>query len=250
MLVPWVLTSATGNIRLVISIRRLACWATASIASSRSFSSHLPLSPPNIFTSHRKPPEMHLVLPSPSLSQDTHHLSCSSLPCERGRERDTSSSIIIATLLRDAFCNRAGCCFWLLLNDHLNIRNLLRRKQFNIPTVNCVLCSHGIEETIKHLILECEFAYMCWTSLHIIWDLSLPVIEMIQEHKGEFPNGYFMEVIIIASCIIWIHRNSFIFDNQQVFAVRWKELRDLFILWTHRAKPSLEADMMAWLSSL
>jgi hypothetical protein len=71
--------------------------------------------------------------------------------------------------------------FWLLLNDWLNTRNLLRRKRFNIPIVSCVLCSHGIEETVKHLIFECEFAQLCWTSLHIIWDLSLPVTEMIQE---------------------------------------------------------------------
>jgi hypothetical protein len=50
---------------------------------------------------------------------------------------------------------------WLLLNDRLNTRNLLRRKRFNIPSVNCVLCSHGMEETIKHFIFECEFAQMC-----------------------------------------------------------------------------------------
>jgi hypothetical protein len=63
--------------------------------------------------------------------------------------------------------------FWLLLNDCLNTHNLLRRKRFNIPTVECVMCSSGAEETLKHLFFECQFAQLCWTSLHIIWDLSL-----------------------------------------------------------------------------
>jgi hypothetical protein len=52
--------------------------------------------------------------------------------------------------------------FWLLLNDRLNTRNLLRRKQFNAPNVECVMYRHGVEETIKHLFLECEFAQFCW----------------------------------------------------------------------------------------
>jgi hypothetical protein len=60
----------------------------------------------------------------------------------------------------------------------------------------------------------------------------------------------FMKVIIIASWSFWIHHNSLIFDNQQVSAPRWKEFKDLFTLCTHRAKPNLEADMLALLSSL
>jgi hypothetical protein len=42
-----------------------------------------------------------------------------------------------------------SCCqgkvkvfFWLLLNDRLNIRNLLQRKQFHISSVNYVLWNH------------------------------------------------------------------------------------------------------------
>jgi hypothetical protein len=56
-----------------------------------------------------------------------------------------------------------------------------------------------LEKTIKHLIFACEFAQMCWASLHLIWDLSFPIIKIIQDQKGQFPNGCFMEVIIIAS---------------------------------------------------
>jgi hypothetical protein len=47
--------------------------------------------------------------------------------------------------------------FWLLLNDRLNTRN----------------------KRLKHLFFECEFAQCYWTSLHIVWDLTLVVDEMI-----------------------------------------------------------------------
>ena len=51
--------------------------------------------------------------------------------------------------------------FWLLMNDRLNTRNLLRRKKFVLPSVHCVLCSTNNEETIKHLMFECPFAQLC-----------------------------------------------------------------------------------------
>ncbi|TVU17899.1 hypothetical protein EJB05_33960, partial [Eragrostis curvula] len=83
-----------------------------------------------------------------------------------------------------------SCCqgkhkvfFWLLLNDRLNTRNLLRRKRFAIPSVNCVMCNPATEETLKHLIFTCSFAQLCWTSLRIAWDLALPVMEMVEEYK-------------------------------------------------------------------
>jgi hypothetical protein len=37
-----------------------------------------------------------------------------------------------------------------------------------------------MEETIKHLIFECEFVQTCCTSLHIIWDLALSPTEMVE----------------------------------------------------------------------
>jgi hypothetical protein len=73
--------------------------------------------------------------------------------------------------------------FWLLLNDQLNTRNLLHRKCFNIPSTNCVLSSNDLEETQKHLFFEYDSRSLCWTTLHIVWDLSLPVVDMIEQQK-------------------------------------------------------------------
>jgi hypothetical protein len=41
--------------------------------------------------------------------------------------------------------------FWLLLNDRLNTRNLLRHNRFHLPSTNCVMFNHGVEETMHHL---------------------------------------------------------------------------------------------------
>jgi hypothetical protein len=58
-----------------------------------------------------------------------------------------------------------------------------------------------------------------------------------------------MEVLILAAWAIWIHRNNFIFNNEHISFARWKK-EFIKVLCKHRAKPSLEADMTAWLSSL
>jgi hypothetical protein len=48
------------------------------------------------------------------------------------------------------------------------------------------MCSHVEEETQTHLFYDCEFAQMCWASLHIVWDLSLEVVDMIEDGKRQF----------------------------------------------------------------
>ena len=41
--------------------------------------------------------------------------------------------------------------FWLLLNDRLSTRNILRRKQMDLQTFNCEFCLNSTEETVNHL---------------------------------------------------------------------------------------------------
>jgi hypothetical protein len=53
----------------------------------------------------------------------------------------------------------------------------------NIQSTDCVLSGHGNEETLKHLFFECEFVQSFWTVLHIVWDLSLLVVEMIENQR-------------------------------------------------------------------
>lgn len=48
--------------------------------------------------------------------------------------------------------------FWLVLKDRLSTRELLRRKSISLPDYNCVLCTHNVEESLHHLLLDCPFA--------------------------------------------------------------------------------------------
>jgi hypothetical protein len=139
----------------------------------------------------------------------------------------------------------------LLLNYRLNIRNLLRRKRFNIPSTNCMLCSHIEEETLHHLFFGCEFAQSCWTTLHIVWDLSLSVVSMMEHQRNQFSHDCLMEVLILATWSIWLYRNNIIFNSAQISLSRWRsEFHDIFLLCKHRAKPSLDASLTSWMSSL
>lgn len=65
--------------------------------------------------------------------------------------------------------------FWLLLNDRLNTRNILRRKKRHLPSYNCVFCNPK-EKTCFHLFFECPFSTDCWNSINLIsigiWDSS------------------------------------------------------------------------------
>jgi hypothetical protein len=48
---------------------------------------------------------------------------------------------------------------WLLLNDRLNTRNILRRRRKHLDEgYSCVLCHENIEETVEHLFFDCSSA--------------------------------------------------------------------------------------------
>ena len=59
---------------------------------------------------------------------------------------------------------------WLLLSDHLNTRNMLKRRHYNIgDDYNYLLCDQQIEETVEHMIFQCPFSQYCWSILGITW---------------------------------------------------------------------------------
>ena len=129
------------------------------------------------------------------------------------------------------------------MNDKINTRNLLRRKRMNVVSTDCVLCGSSQEETCEHLFFTCHFAQLCWSALHMFWDLSLPVIGMIEEGRGNFSHrSCYMEVVILACWSMWTHRNNIVFDNGVASFPIWKqEFRTLFAMVVHRAKPSLKS---------
>jgi hypothetical protein len=58
---------------------------------------------------------------------------------------------------------------WLLLNDRLNTRNILRRRRKVLDEgYNCVMCHNSEEETDAHLLFSCPAAVNRWFTLGII----------------------------------------------------------------------------------
>ena len=67
---------------------------------------------------------------------------------------------------------------WLILVDRLNTKSMLRRRHLDVQDdAICVMCDSGEEENIDHLFFDCEFAKECWATIHIDWDVSLPLLD-------------------------------------------------------------------------
>lgn len=62
--------------------------------------------------------------------------------------------------------------FWLLMKDRLSTRNLLKRRNMELPSYDCVLYTASNEESLHHLFLQCPFAQQCWQLINL--DISDP----------------------------------------------------------------------------
>jgi len=77
---------------------------------------------------------------------------------------------------------------WLLLNDRLNTRDMLRRKnKFLEEGYNCVLCPNSMEETIEHLFFDCPSATSRWFAFFFFEEtrgaLPWPLQKFIEKAK-------------------------------------------------------------------
>jgi hypothetical protein len=123
--------------------------------------------------------------------------------------------------------------FWILLNDRLNTRNLLKRKNMDLQDYNCILCTRKVEEDLMHLFFECPFSKWCWRLVIVHWNTSLPPQDMLIRSRRQF------------------NSIAVIFDGASISLRRWKEaFKDEFSLILHRAKSSKKALLQDWLSSL
>ena len=112
---------------------------------------------------------------------------------------------------------------WLLLNDRINTRNILRRRgKYLEEAYSCVLCQYDIEETVDHLFFDCPSALSQWSALGISWDEELNIFDKIYKAKDSFQRPFFMEVFLIGIWCIWNERNNLIFNNEIPMLSSWK----------------------------
>jgi hypothetical protein len=89
--------------------------------------------------------------------------------------------------------------FWLPLKDRLNARDLLKRKNMELPDT-CVLCNDNKEEDLLHLFFEYLFNKWCWRFVHVHWNTTLSPQDMFIASRRRFDSIIFKEVIMIALC--------------------------------------------------
>jgi len=104
--------------------------------------------------------------------------------------------------------------FWLLPNDRLNTRNLLRRKTFPLQTYNCATLGCQVEETLHHLFWSCPFAAQCWDFICPNRIRNSSILEAFDDIRLKLQVPFFMEIIITAAWAIWMVRNDKIFRNK------------------------------------
>jgi hypothetical protein len=84
-----------------------------------------------------------------------------------------------------------SCClpkhkflFWVLLHGKLNTKELLAQKNFHIDSKLCVLCDEQVEETMIHLLFECDFSQTFWWKIGEEWNLDFDLINMIIDARN------------------------------------------------------------------
>jgi len=86
--------------------------------------------------------------------------------------------------------------FWLILKDRLSTGEILRRKNIDLQSYNCVLCHLNIQESLHHLFLDCPFGMCCWNLLGLAHLIQADICDNISSFKGQIPRSFFMEIIV------------------------------------------------------
>jgi hypothetical protein len=84
------------------------------------------------------------------------------------------------------------------VTNRLNSRELLIRKNVELPDYNCVLCRHNVEESLMHLFFECPFSKWRWRFVKVQWNTSLHPEDMLIRSRCQFRTKIFKEVLMVA----------------------------------------------------
>ena len=93
--------------------------------------------------------------------------------------------------------------FWLLLQDKLSTRGVLRRRNMVLDDYTCVGCGVGVEETVDHLFLNCPFAVQCWALINLDSSINLQPLQLLEFFRSRLQVSFFMEIIILLCWSIW-----------------------------------------------
>ena len=139
--------------------------------------------------------------------------------------------------------------FWLLINDRLNTRGLLRRKNMVLDSYSCELCILQREESLKHLFFRCRFARNCWASIGVHYPVHLSPRQLIKRIKRCLNVPFYMEIIVLMCWSIWTQRNNWLFNGIDPTVDNCKDyFKTEFAMLLHRAKPTYFPAIEVWLN--
>jgi hypothetical protein len=141
--------------------------------------------------------------------------------------------------------------FWLLIQDRLNTKELMKRKKFFVDNQRCILCDDNTEECMTHLFFECDFSRNFWWKIGIEWNTDLDIMEMHIDANDRISNIFFKETMMVGCWSIWNQRNKIIFENSQ------KDIELCYAFFKlsmtqerHKVKPGLKEGMQDWIDTL
>ena len=134
-----------------------------------------------------------------------------------------------------------------MIQDIINTRDLLDRKNFYVQTKSCVLCDNDTRE----VFFDCPFSKDFWNKLNITWPVNPDIISLLIEAKNRCSIPFFKIAMMVGCWGIWNHRNKIIFEGDPRSL---DSCYDFFVfsinVIRHRIKPSLKEGMQAWLDLL
>ena len=132
-------------------------------------------------------------------------------------------------LWKSACQNKHKVFLWLLLNNRLSTKEMLKRRNMAIPSYLCVCCNQSVEESLAHLFLHYCFAQGCWSTIGLTVGLDDPFTTLDNLRIQLGMPFFFMDVIIIMSWCIWMQRNDYILkaSNQLRITIKATLLRNL-----------------------
>ena len=141
---------------------------------------------------------------------------------------------------------------WLLFNDRLNTRNMLKRRHYDIGDDHtCLLCGLDVEETVDHMIFTCSFSRQCWARLNLNWEPFASRFQAIQDKKESRATKMLLEKFLLAAWSLWKERNNKHFRAVDPTLQSWlaRFITD-FSLLQHRVKEACRPLVLDFVASL
>lgn len=140
--------------------------------------------------------------------------------------------------------------FWRLRLDRLPHRSNLSRRELDIPSIMCPVCSNGVESS-EHPFFYCEVASNIWKLIRIWCDMSIPILNSLSDWLDWIENLRItnalkdrMIVIVVTTCwCLWNYSNSVTFNSQKL---RKGDIYDSIRFFSFSWLNSRSSNCLAW----